>query len=177
LKTTPVSLLCYAHRKSKNILTQRQKDAAEDGGEPYDKEDDVYRNMYEQLGMTYEMETELVSKVDEVKAGEGPDAWEREEGEGGFSADGESLALALGRSVSTLTLTTFFSTPLPLTLAVPLQKPTRPSSSLLKPSTPLPASGLPAGSATSTSSPTARVRVIGIAGRLRGIGMSRRESG
>lgn len=178
LKTTPISLLCYAHPKTKNILTQRQKDASISGqGEPYEKQEDLYRNMYEVFGMQFDMGLEWVDKVEAVQAGEGPDSSDQGGG-GGFSADGESsLSLLLFFFLSPALAHLSLSPSRNPTLHFETKQPTRPSSSPSKRSTPLPESGRPVGRGTSTSSLTVRVRVIGRGGRRRGIGSRRREWG
>lgn len=101
LKTTPVSVLLYAASKTKNQLTQQQKDlAASGGGAGYDKQEDLYRNMYEQVSMNFRPDREMVKSVEAVQAGKGPD---KDEGSG-FSADGQFALLPFSGSSPLLLL-------------------------------------------------------------------------
>lgn len=97
LKSLPVGVLTYAAPRTKNILTQQLKERAKEEGEGYNKHEDQYRSMYEHISFTTDLRTEMMSKVDEIVAGEGPDS---EEGSS-FTADGEFLKRCARRLPST----------------------------------------------------------------------------
>ncbi|GAA5967240.1 hypothetical protein JCM11641_000485 [Rhodosporidiobolus odoratus] len=73
LKTTPFGVICFAHAKTKNVLTTRAKEKANEHGEPFDRKADPYRHCYELLPFTYSMDQSLLPRIDDAAAGEGPD--------------------------------------------------------------------------------------------------------
>lgn len=81
LKTTPVNVILFAASKTKNILTTRAKEK-----DDYDRAEDLYRYMYEQVPTEFTPDLGTLDRIDEIRAGRGPDS---EEGSD-FTADGKS---------------------------------------------------------------------------------------
>ncbi|BGP14574.1 ATP-dependent DNA helicase yku80 [Rhodosporidiobolus nylandii] len=73
LKTTPFCVILFGHPKTKNVLTTRAKEKAEENDEKFDRSQDAYRHCYELLPFTSSMDQTLLSRIDEAVAGEGPD--------------------------------------------------------------------------------------------------------
>lgn len=69
LKTLPVTVLSYCVPKTKNTLTARAKDSGS-----YDKDEDGYRHMYENVHLDWNIGQKTLQAVDQIRAGEGPDA-------------------------------------------------------------------------------------------------------
>lgn len=79
-----MGVLTYAAPKTKNILSTLAKQAAKDQNEEYDKDEDSYRYMYENVSEDKEMGKKILDALDQVEAGNGPDATPGSE----WSADG-----------------------------------------------------------------------------------------
>lgn len=87
LKTLPVSVLSYCVPKTKNTLTARAKDSGS-----YDKDEDGYRHMYENVHLDWNVGTSTLEAVERIQAGQGPDAKDQDP-ESGMS-DGRRLRAA-----------------------------------------------------------------------------------
>lgn len=71
LKTTPIGVLTFATRKTKNIVTTRQKDELKSR---YDKTQDPYRGIAEVIPFSFTPDGEMLDKLDAIEAGTGLDA-------------------------------------------------------------------------------------------------------
>ncbi|GAA5855574.1 hypothetical protein JCM8547_007894 [Rhodosporidiobolus lusitaniae] len=69
LKTTPFSVISFAHKNTKNVLTTRGKERAAENDEKFDKKSDPYRHCYELLPFTFSMDKTLLDRVDEMESG------------------------------------------------------------------------------------------------------------
>ncbi|GAA6003096.1 uncharacterized protein JCM10292_002859, partial [Rhodotorula paludigena] len=72
LKTTPFGVILFGHSKTKNLLTTRAKEQAQERDEKFDRQQDPYRHCYELLPLTKTMDQSLVDRIDDAVAGEGP---------------------------------------------------------------------------------------------------------
>ena len=73
LKTTPVSVLSYGVKSTKNTLTTRSKLKAQETGKPYSKTLDPYRNMYEDVAMTETVDARALDIIGSLETGTAPE--------------------------------------------------------------------------------------------------------
>lgn len=79
LKTTPCGVITYGVEKTKNILTGKLKLEGN-----YSKADDPYRHYFIEIAITSNVDVGMLEHLEQIKAGEGPDAKGKL-----WSADGE----------------------------------------------------------------------------------------
>ncbi|GAA5938500.1 uncharacterized protein JCM15063_005337 [Sporobolomyces koalae] len=71
LKTLPCAVLAFGHPKTKNILTTRLKETAREAGEPFVRENDLYRGIYELIPFEFAPDTSTLQRIDQAAAGQG----------------------------------------------------------------------------------------------------------
>ncbi|GAA5821247.1 hypothetical protein JCM11251_004533 [Rhodosporidiobolus azoricus] len=64
LKTIPFALILLGHEKTKNVLTTRAKERAQEREEKFDRSNDPYRHCYELLPLTFTMDKSLLERID-----------------------------------------------------------------------------------------------------------------
>lgn len=90
LKTIPCGVLTYGARKTKNVMTSREKARL---GDAYDKDEDAYRNCYEEIAISHTPSAQMITQLDDsVEAGRSHFASDPNK-----AADGTSR-FSLGRS-------------------------------------------------------------------------------
>ncbi|GAA5905289.1 uncharacterized protein JCM6883_006349 [Sporobolomyces salmoneus] len=73
LRTIPIAVLAFGYPKTKNIMTTRAKEAARENGEPFDRQNDGYRGIYELVPLTFNPDQSTLERIDLAVAGQGQD--------------------------------------------------------------------------------------------------------
>lgn len=88
LRTIPIAVLAFGYPKTKNIMTTRAKEAARENGEPFDRQNDGYRGIYELVPLTFNPDQSTLERIDLAVAGQGQDG------------DGESYSSTIREAMS-----------------------------------------------------------------------------